>query len=68
MADPFLQKRFDEKTEKLHTPCPHSSVTGIHTYVVVKKGYCYRSETCMVIQCKYNRLQHDVGCLLSITW
>jgi len=36
--------------------------------VVIKDGYCYRSEQCMIIQCKFNRLQTDLDAILSLTW
>jgi hypothetical protein len=36
--------------------------------VIIKYGACYRSEQCMVVKCKFNRLQSDVAHLLSLTW
>lgn len=63
-----FQSRFSDTTGKLHTLCPHRDKTGISVHVVIKGGYCYRSENCIVIKCKYNRLQSDVKTLLSLTW
>jgi hypothetical protein len=48
--------------------CPHRDKTGVSVHVVIKGGYCYRSECCMVIDCKFNRLQSDIRSLLSLTW
>jgi hypothetical protein len=61
-------KRFCEFTGKLHIPCPHKEKSGIYIHVVVKGGYCYRSDECMVIECKFNRLQGDIERILSVTW
>ena len=63
-----LDKRFSEASGKLHIPCPHKEITGIKIHVVIKEGYCYRSEQCMVIKCKFNRLQSDIDYVLSLTW
>jgi hypothetical protein len=68
MKAPGLEKRFSEASGKLHIPCPHKEITGINVHVVIKEGYCYRSEQCMVIQCKFNRLQSDIDYVLSLTW
>jgi len=68
MKNTFVEKRYSEATRKLHLPCPHSEVTGINIHVVLKNGVCYRSECCMVIKCKYNRIQSDVKLLLSLVW
>ncbi|HAM53004.1 MAG TPA: hypothetical protein DCP92_20750 [Nitrospiraceae bacterium] len=61
-------RHFSEATRKLHMPCPHREKTGINIHVVMKDGCCYRSESCMIIECKYNRLQEDIKSLLSLTW
>lgn len=63
-----LEKHFSETTGKLHVPCPHSKETGIFIHVVVKDGYCYRSEQCMVVWCKFNRMKSDLDTLLSFVW
>ncbi len=68
MKNAYLEKHYSETTGKLHIPCPHSKSTGVEVHVVIKDGYCYRSGDCMVIKCKFNRLQSDIGCLLSLTW
>jgi hypothetical protein len=68
MKDPFMKKQFAMETGKLHLPCPYSEKTGIHIHVVVKDGYCYRSEECTVIWCKFNRLQTDIDSLISLIW
>lgn len=68
MKGRHLDKHFSEMTGKLHIPCPHRESTGIRVHVLIKEGKCYRSEQCMVIKCKFNRLQTDIGCLLSLTW
>jgi hypothetical protein len=62
------QRRYSEATGKLHIPCPYASSTGVVVHVVIKGGFCYRSEQCFVLQCKYNRLQSDIKALLSLTW
>ena len=62
------QKHYSEISRKLHIHCPHRDLTGIGVHVVIKGGYCYRSEHCTVIKCKFNRLQADIGSLLSLTW
>ncbi|MBI5212533.1 MAG: hypothetical protein HY957_04085 [Nitrospirae bacterium] len=67
MKDYFIQKRYSDTTRKLHMPCPYPERTGIAIHVVIKDGYCYRSE-CMVIQCKYNRIQSDTQALMSLVW
>jgi hypothetical protein len=68
MKNVVLKKQFSEMSGKLHIPCPHRDTTGINVHVVIKNGFCYRSECCMVIKCKFNRLQLDIGSLLSLTW
>ena len=62
------QRHYCDTTRKLHVPCLHADKTGISVHVVVRDGYCYRSENCLVISCKYNRLQSDIKTLLSLTW
>lgn len=62
------KKRFSETTGKLHMPCPYKHKTGIDIFIVIKGGYCYRSEDCMVMECKYNRTQSDLKSVLSVTW
>jgi len=62
------EKHFSDATGKLHIHCPHSEETGVSVHVVIKAGACYRSESCMVIRCRYNRLQSDIKALLSLTW
>jgi len=61
-------KKFSEMTGKLHLPCPHSSRSGVSVHVVIKDGICYRSEVCMVLDCRYNKYQSDVERIISITW
>lgn len=68
MKEPSNIRRFDEATGKLHMQCPHSEKTGIYVHVVIRDGYCYRSGECMVVECRFNRLQGDIKSLLSITW
>lgn len=68
MKDYFIQKRYAIETGKLHIPCPYREKTGINIHVVVKDGYCYRSERCMVIMCKFNRIQSDIDSILSLVW
>ncbi|OGW27513.1 MAG: hypothetical protein A2X59_06225 [Nitrospirae bacterium GWC2_42_7] len=68
MKTRHLEKRYSETTDKLHIPCPHSATTGINVHVVIKNGHCYRSENCLVIRCKFNRLQSDIESLISLTW
>jgi hypothetical protein len=68
MRDACLDKHYCETTGKLHIPCPCRELTDINTHVVIKNGYCYRSEECMVVKCKYNRIQSDFKSLLSILW
>jgi hypothetical protein len=63
-----LEKRYSEETGKLHVPCPFAENTGIRVHVVIKGGYCYRSEDCMILRCKFSRLQADLESLLSLTW
>ena len=63
-----MEKHFSESTGKLHIPCPHCEKTGITVHVVVKEGFCYRSGDCLVINCKFNRLQSDIEALLSLAW
>jgi len=64
----FPEKHYSDSTGKLHIPCPYRGETGLNVHVVIKEGFCYRSEHCMVIKCKYNRLQTDIECMLSLTW
>jgi hypothetical protein len=66
--DPPMQKTYAVETGKLHLPCPHQDRTGINVHVVIKDGYCYRSEQCLVIWCKFNRLQTDLDAFLSLIW
>lgn len=61
-------KHFSVETGKLHVPCPHWKETGINTHVVIRDGYCYRSEKCMVIWCKFNRMKSDLDSILSLLW
>ncbi len=61
-------KHYDLTTGKLHLLCPHREKTGINTHVVIKDGYCYRSEQCMVVWCKFNRHQDDIDTILSVLW
>lgn len=68
MKGAYLDKHYSEATGKLHIPCPHRQITGINVHVIIKDGACYRAERCMVVKCKFNRLQSDVGHLLSLTW
>lgn len=65
---PLDQKRFAEETGKLHIPCPHRDKSGVGIFVVIKNGQCYRSDVCMVIECKYNTIQNDLEKVLSVTW
>ncbi len=60
--------RYSEATGKLHILCPHRGKTGIAVHVVIREGHCYRSKQCMVINCKFNVLQSDIQCLLSLAW
>ncbi|GAB4534421.1 MAG: hypothetical protein Fur0020_01050 [Thermodesulfovibrionia bacterium] len=64
----LIEKRYSITTGKLHIPCPFRSQTGINTHVVIKDGFCYRSNRCMIISCKYNKLQTDIISLLSLVW
>jgi hypothetical protein len=66
--DLLTEKNYAVETGKLHTSCPHKDKTGINIHVVIKDGYCYRSEQCMVIWCKFNRLQTDIDAFLSLIW
>ncbi|MBI4691361.1 MAG: hypothetical protein HY754_14015 [Nitrospirae bacterium] len=68
MRDYYLQKRYSESTGKLHIPCPYREKTGINVHVVLRGGYCYRSGQCMIIKCRYNRVQSDPKALLSLVW
>ena len=68
MKNRFKEKHFSITTGKLHISCPHPEKTGIKIHVVVKDGYCYRSEHCMVFWCKFNRLQSDIDSILSLAW
>ncbi len=67
-GDILREKKFSERTGKLHLSCPHRDRTGINIHVVIKDGYCYRSEECMVVECKYNRYQSDIERIISVTW
>ena len=62
------ETHYSEATGKLHILCPHRNRTGISVQVVIKDGHCYRSKQCMVLNSKYNVLQSDIQCLLSLTW
>ncbi|RJQ55467.1 MAG: hypothetical protein C4526_03455 [Nitrospiraceae bacterium] len=68
MKDPFMKKCFAVDTGKLHLPCPYRERTEINIHVVVKDGYCYRSEECPIIWCKFNRIQTDIDSLISLIW
>ncbi|MCE5194155.1 MAG: hypothetical protein LLF28_01675 [Nitrospiraceae bacterium] len=68
MKKRILEKQFSETTGKLHLPCPYRESTGIYTHVVLRGGYCYRSERCSIVKCKYNRIQADINSLISIVW
>lgn len=68
MKDRFIQKRYAIETGKLHLPCPYRDRTGINIHVVIKGGYCYRSEDCMILWCRFNRLQTNISSLLSLVW
>lgn len=61
-------KSFSEMSGKLHIPCPFKEQTGISTHVVIRGRYCYRSDDCLVIQCKYNRHHNKIEDVLSVTW
>ncbi|MBI5098817.1 MAG: hypothetical protein HZB30_06215 [Nitrospirae bacterium] len=63
-----MKKQFAVETGKLHIPCPYRERTEINIHVVVKDGYCYRSEECDVIWCKFNRIQTDIDSLISLIW
>ena len=62
------QKQFSVSTGKLHMPCPHQDQSGIYIHVVIKNGVCYRSDVCMVIECKYHGRHNDIETIISITW
>jgi translation initiation factor IF-2 len=64
----FERKKFSESTGKLHMPCAHKDKTGITIHVVIKDGTCYKSGQCLVVECKYNRIQDKVDDLISLTW
>jgi len=68
MKDPFMKKQFAVETGKLHIPCPYREMTDVNVHVVIKDGYCYRSEECMIIWCKLNRIQTDIDSLISLIW
>jgi hypothetical protein len=61
-------KKFSEATGKLHIHCPHREKTGINVHVVIRGGVCYKAGQCLVVQCKYNTIQNEIGQLLSLTW
>lgn len=63
-----MEKHYSDATGKLHIPCPYADETGIRVHVVIRTGVCYRSESCLVIRCRFNSLQSDVRALLSLTW
>ena len=63
-----LERRFSERTGKLHIYCPYRTETGITVHVVIKEGCCYRSRDCMVLRCKYNASQTDPSTVLSLVW
>ena len=62
------EKHYSDASGKLHIQCPYRAETGINVHVVIKEGFCYRSEQCLVIKCRYNRLQTDIRSMLSLTW
>jgi len=64
----FERKKFSESTGKLHMPCVYKEKTGINIHVVIKDGACYKSGQCMVVECKFNRIQDSIDELISITW
>lgn len=66
--DVISGKRFSEMTGKLHLPCPHRDRTGVNIHVVIKDGCCYKSDQCLVFECKFNSLQNDIEKILSVTW
>ncbi|MCL5022792.1 MAG: hypothetical protein M1497_05435 [Nitrospirae bacterium] len=68
MKKSFIEKHYSDATGKLHMPCPYREQTGLRVHVVIRDGFCYRSKDCLVVRCKYNRLQTDIQCLLSLTW
>jgi hypothetical protein len=68
MKDPLMQKCFAIESGKLHMSCPYKERTGVDTHVVIKDGYCYRSEECTVVWCKFNSLQKDLDSFLSLIW
>ncbi len=68
MRERVKQKHYSVDTGKLHILCPHREKTHINVHVVVKDGFCYRSEHCMAIWCKFNRLQSDIDSILSLIW
>ena len=70
MSMRYAQKdtHYSEATGKLHILCPYRERTGISVHVVIREGHCYRSRQCMVLNCKFNVLQSDIKCLLSLAW
>ncbi len=66
--DVVTNKRYSETSGKLHIQCPHKERTGINIHVVIKGRYCYRSDECMVIECKYNKMRNKIENVLSMTW
>jgi hypothetical protein len=66
--DVVTNKRYSERSGKLHIQCPFKDRTGIRTHVVIKGRYCYRSDECMVIECKYNKSRTKIENILSMTW
>ncbi|MEJ2183139.1 MAG: hypothetical protein P8Y66_06420 [Nitrospirota bacterium] len=66
--DLLREKKFSETTGKLHLPCPHEGRSGICVHVVLRDGCCYRSDQCLVMDCKYNSTQSDLRKILSLTW
>lgn len=61
-------KKYSEATGKLHMPCPYRGKSGIYVHVIIKGGYCYRSEDCLVFECKFNKLHGDIESVLSVVW
>jgi NAD-dependent dihydropyrimidine dehydrogenase PreA subunit len=68
MKEPTMDKCFAVESGKLHMACPFKDKTGIHTHVVIRNGYCYRSGQCMIVHCKFNSIQTDIDSLLSLIW
>ena len=62
------ERAYSEMTGKLHIQCPHRKLTGVCTHVVIMGRYCYRSDNCMVLKCKYNKTRDNIENVLSMTW